>query len=259
MTQPNITVVINGHREGLIAAPTIASAQRSAAFARDRGVSVEVMAVLDRPDELTIEVFRSGGIEPMFVDHGDPGMSRNSAVKLAQGQWIAFLDGDDLFGTSWLQEAYASSQSDQRNIIWHPEINLYFGGYPHIFHHMDMESKEFHLATIAVSNYWTALCFAPRELLLSCPYPTSNMKHQRGFEDWAWNMETIHRGWIHKVVPGTAHAIRIKTSTASVNRTATNNRCLWPRTELFLDIVQQRPLQQTHRDVKYTAFDDLPA
>ena len=70
-----------------------------------------------------------------------------------------------------------------------------------------MEEASFRAAGLAIENYWTALSFAAREIYLHHRYPSTDLELGFGFEDWAWNMETIDAGVLHKIVPGTGHVI----------------------------------------------------
>jgi hypothetical protein len=226
MTQtPHVTVVINGHSEGLIAPPTFAAVERAATVARLEGIEVELLAVLDRPDELTDQVFASWASTSLStrllrVEYGDLGLSRNFGVARAAGDWIAFIDADDLWGSNWLVAAHRAAMAEPRLAVWHPETNLYFGARPHVFTHIDMDDPNYSDAVLIYANLWTALCFAPRNLLEQVPYPATAIDRQIGYEDWGWNMETVSRGAVHKVVPGTAHAIRTKTASLVSRTTA---------------------------------------
>lgn len=220
MARPTITAVLNAHREGLIAKPSLESLKRNVKLAQRSGYGVEVIIVLDRADRLTREVVESESwkdVRVMESDFGDPGKARNFAVEAAQGKYVAFLDADDLWGEDWLESAAMMADSREDPVIWHPEICIYFGAAKHIFCHIDMEEATFKPSGLAIENYWTALSFADREIYLRNPYPATDLKSGFGFEDWAWNMETISRGVIHKIVPGTGHIIRRKTESVSVS------------------------------------------
>lgn len=211
----DITAVINGHREGLLAPTSLRSMAIATDFAAKAGYSVQLLAILDRPDALTREVFQSArearaNLEIIEVDRGDLGHARNDAVSRAAGRYAAFLDADDLWSKNWLTEAARLADNDTRDIVWHPEINVYFGTHNHVVLHRGMEHPRFKLASLAHTNLWTALSFVSTELLRRIPYASTDLKNNIGFEDWSWNVEIIKRGGLHKIVPGTSHAIRTK-------------------------------------------------
>lgn len=211
---PDISVIVTLHQEGLLAEATLASAARAAGVAARQGLSVHLLAVVDRPDELTrsvLEGWRSR-LEILEVHTGDVGLNRNAATASATADFVAFLDGDDLWAPDWLATAFAAAQAGPVRSVWHPEANLYFGeaGNESWFLHPDMEAPGFDRAIIELYNPWTALCFAPRALLLDIPYPPSDLAGGFGYEDWHWNLVTARRGVLHKIVPGTVHFIRQK-------------------------------------------------
>jgi glycosyltransferase involved in cell wall biosynthesis len=243
----DVTAIINAHREGLLAQPSLRSLSEAVKKAEDAGLTVEIVSVLDRPDPTTREVFErfaneQRNIRLMDVDHGDPGLSRNSGVSAAQGAWIALLDADDLWCSNWLSDAYRAAESDGRQVAWHPEVNVYFGINPHIFTHVDMEDPSYEHAGLALYNYWTSLCLAPRSLFLEVPYRGSALNQQIGYEDWTWNMDVVASGALHKIVPGTGHAIRMKE--VSVLRQTNAMRSLPIPSELFRHLLSDRKGQR---------------
>ncbi|MDR6818103.1 glycosyltransferase involved in cell wall biosynthesis [Neorhizobium sp. 2083] len=218
MHKPSITAVLNAHREGLLALPSLESLDRSVKNAVEAGYHVETIAILDCSDALTQAIIRNSCHENYRIietDFGDLGLARNCAIEAATGDFVGFLDADDLWGADWLTKAAAIAQTRDDPVIWHPEVNVYFGVAQLLFFHIDMEDPSFLHSGLVLDNYWTALSFGARELYLENPYPATDLRAGIGFEDWTWNMSTISAGVIHKVVPQTGHAIRRKETSLS--------------------------------------------
>ena len=212
---PSITVVVNAHREGELAEATLRAVGRAADDARAHDIAVETIGVLDAPDDATVAVFErwaaetpNARVRTTLVD--DLGRARNEGVAAARGAHVAFMDADDLCSANWLWAAHRAAHGDARCVVWHPEANLYFGARRDVLHHPDMDDPDFRLGPLAAVNYWTALAFAPRDLLLRVPYRATDLSAGVGFEDWTWNMDAIAAGAVHKTVRGAFHAIRAR-------------------------------------------------
>ena len=54
----DVTIVVNAHREGLIARPSLLSVSRAKAHAMQQGLNVEAIVVLDRADSLTLGIVK---------------------------------------------------------------------------------------------------------------------------------------------------------------------------------------------------------
>jgi hypothetical protein len=227
--EPGITVTINFHREGEFAVPALASLSDLVNAARRAGLAVETHAILDRCDEPTRHILATRGqwldaVEE--VSFGDLGLSRNAGTRLAHGRFLAFLDGDDLWGEQWLPTAFeaATNPTAPRDAIWHPQHLYVFsksdfdrassGSTPQTgietFHSVmcDSDKPGFNLASLMFDNLWSANAFARREIYLRFPYRAVDWQRGTGIEDWSWNFATLDAGIPHRVVPGAVHLIR---------------------------------------------------
>jgi glycosyltransferase involved in cell wall biosynthesis len=210
----DITAVLNLHNEGALAHSSLLSMLRAREACRNEGLRVEILLCLDRPDEAT-RSYAAGLAEPdlriLETQGGDLGLARNAAVSTARGDFVAFLDGDDLWSDNWLAGAHAAARGSPAETIWHPEASLYFGARPpYWLLHQDMDIRGWDWETLALRNHWTALSFAARAIYLRVPYRPSDPGRQLGYEDWCWNMDVIAAGCMHRIVAGTAHLVRTR-------------------------------------------------
>lgn len=212
LRQADIAAVVTLHREGESAVPSLVSAWRAAEHARAAGISVLLAIVIDRADPSTVAVanrWSSRGARVLPVGAGDLGDARNAAVRALDSEWVAFLDGDDLWGESWLTRAHyaAASAGDTSLDVWHPQVNVMFGASQSLLHHIDSTDSTFSLARLRLHNAWTALSFVRRSHLDALPYPRNRLDAGFGYEDWSWNIEVLRRGGRHRVVVDAVHAI----------------------------------------------------
>jgi len=240
--KPMVSVVLTAHREGMLLAATLKSLQRSIQDAQQDHYSIEVLISLDRADSITRDAAynQSHLVNCQIFENnfGDPGMSRNSCVEHASGEFITILDGDDMISRNWLRAAARAAVNDPRPIIWHPEANLVFGEETHMFHHRDMEQDDFDPLVLLICNPWTALAFARKQCFAALPYHQSRLADGFGHEDWSWNRDAIAAGYLHKIVRGTAHAIRRKAM--SQLKLATLANALPAPTTLFRQELERR-------------------
>ncbi len=236
--KPDITATAIFHREGAFALAALASLGDLVSVARAAGLTVETQAILDCADELTRHIVdvRGAWLDTVEeVSFGDLGLSRNAGTRLAHGRFLAFLDGDDLWGEQWLRAAFevATAPAAPPTAIWHPENLYYFSesdfdryssnGTPHAgaqsFHILQQPSETpgFNPASFVLSHVWTANVFATRALHLQHPYCAVDRRRGFGVEDWSWNFATLWAGIPHHVVRDTVHLIRRK-DTESLGR-----------------------------------------
>lgn len=234
MSDTEITVVINVHAEDpKWIGRALASVQTQVGAPR-----FDILVVADRPSKEVLEFLASieSSVTVVQCDNGDLGLSRNDAVQLAHGRYVAFLDGDDIFGCFWLRDAYAKARELREELksdsfVLHTEFLLMFGAEQFIHKSVGDDDPEYDGKDILQWNQWSALAFAPKSVFEAHPYRKIGDGH--GFEDQMFHVETLHAGVKHRIVPGSMHAIRIKRDATSLAaRTAALN-AICPRMPYF--------------------------
>lgn len=220
---------MNFHREGPIAHPSIRSFARCCRAAEDAGVNVRRIAVLDCPDELTVEAVRihTGVVFDAVerCDFGDLGKARNYGTGRATEDHVAFFDADDLWGVRWLADSirFLDQQPDAARTVCHPEY-LYvfhssdFPGQSHsavpshgrsnILRFIDSADVTFDRLSLIFLNPYSSNSLARRSLYVLYPFPAVERAHGYGVEDWWWNAQTLCHGIRHATVPNTVRLLR---------------------------------------------------
>lgn len=235
----DVSVTVNFHREGIFADPACRSLATLCEATRSRGLRVEAIAILDRSDSATRSIIDANRrIFDMIseVDNGDLGKSRNDGVLASSGEFVAFLDGDDLWGSDWLSHAHRTlTNVDDQNTVVHPEFIYYFnssdfertslsdlpssGTKSVMMRHTASTSPFFNSDAIRFNNIFTANIFGRRSLLQQYPYLAVDRSSGVGVEDWLWNARTLAQGVRHEVAPDTVHIIRLKEFSLGIENT----------------------------------------
>ncbi len=226
MKQRILTVVINVHKEGVWAFKAIRSATAALErFLRERPDDlVEIIVIADRSDAETMRCVLAGldAIKHTRIDRyttkvdlGDLGLSRNHGVMSATGKFIAFLDGDDIWGADWALRGVEALERTHNNdvdgmpcSVAHPYLNVDFGDGAFWWTQPDQRGDDFDPATFWTTNCWSSGVMAPRSVLMRHPYLPRT--EGLGFEDWEWNARTMTAGILHVSVPQAVVFIRKK-------------------------------------------------
>ena len=231
----DISVIIPPHRIGRMAHTTMRSLFRAVEYADLRDIATEIVIVMDKPDEETKEYFsRYENSELLIktVNFGDLGLTRNFGVNLSSGNYITFLDDDNLYGKNWIYESVRYLE-ENNDIIVHPEYHIAFESENLIWHQISSNDNDrFNAANLIEDNYWDSVCATKKQILLKYPYQSTTGSKGFGFEDWHFNCETLAAGIEHHIVPGTVHFMRKKRTGSLAKFTLQDNRIIRP-TKLF--------------------------
>jgi len=237
MTHCDVSLIMTAHREGDLAAYSIESAKQTAEYARQAGLNVELVAVLDKVDDATLALFEQQELFSQIetVSFGDLAKSRNHGVQIATGNYVCFHDADDLVSANWVAAAhqFAIQNETMKPLVLHPHFNWFFECEYAIQEHLDMVHSEFSPLDLLEYNCWSALSFVERAFFLNGhQYQPIKLQAGFGYEDWHWNCETLAAGALHRVVPETLHCIRRK-ATGSLIQQTKQARATIRKTALF--------------------------
>lgn len=223
MSTPDLSVILNGHREGTLAHHTLRTLHRALRHAHEAGLRLEVVVVLDNADDATCELMsEAAGPEGYLRDVADArivdvavadlGLARNRGVAEARAPHIALLDADNLPSLRWFTEAHRIAAESSVPCVVHPEALVIFEGRQVIWPQWSSQDERFRVENFYDQNYWDAFCLASREVFEHHPYTATGRASGFGPEDWHWNMEVVRSGVPHIAAPGTWLFYRAKLS-----------------------------------------------
>lgn len=200
---PNISIVLNIHNEGQFLRRTIASLKDAIFFAQCKGLTFEIILVLDRPDEFTCSVIRdldlsfiSHRIET--VDNGSLGLSRNAGIALATGEYVALADADDLLSFNYFSACNDIVTATPDAGVF-PEYLYAFGARCHVAQYRD--AKTFSARAFFDLHPFTSRLFIRRALLLDTPFVETPRSSLYAYEDWHLNATLVAKGIQLRIAP----------------------------------------------------------
>jgi glycosyltransferase involved in cell wall biosynthesis len=221
-----VSIVMTLHTEGLLAHYALSSLIRVRAAAEQAGLATELICVLDCADADTRNIAGHHAClresdSLIEVRHGDPGASRNSGLARAQGDFVAFLDGDDHCSKDWLHRAHREVVDCPRAAVCHPEWVLSFGEFHSLMRINDQRRAPYPLASLFKHHPWINAAFGRRETYDRARYvPPLHRETGFAYEDWHLNLELLSLGCLHITAPDTALYYRRKKNSTLVSHNA---------------------------------------
>lgn len=236
----DLSVILTAHSEGVLIHKALLSVMRALKKVIDARNTYEVIIHVDNGTPATMHYlqryhnknYQLTEEENALKKHlrifensfGDPGLSRNFAIKKSNGKYIATIDADDLISENYFIEGLKIlKKRDNEKLVLHPGYCISFWANDQHFGIQKVTSsvsRHDDACRLAVSNLWGVFAFAKRDVFLSFPYRAT--KNGIGYEDWGFNVDTINAGCKHDVIPDTIYFYRRKNNSWVTNSQASS-------------------------------------
>jgi glycosyltransferase involved in cell wall biosynthesis len=203
---PDVSVILNIHRESGYVLRTLRSLDEAASFARHEGIHSELIVVLDRTDELTRNVTKSAiccGFETVRyveADHGSLGLARNTGIATANGKYVWTADADDLVSYNCIAAMHAMAEATPGSVVF-PEYLVGFGDDHWVGKYFDDSVVE--AADFIYGHPYISRIFQRRAVFKDLQSADVRLSPSFAHEDWHLNCEFKARGLRFSVAPKT--------------------------------------------------------
>lgn len=242
-----LSIIITAHSEGLLAHKTMLSVERAL---KDLACDYEVIVHIDKGTPETIGYFerhqRQSGYKVLKNDFGDAGRSRNYAVSVAMGEYIIFLDADDIVSKDYFVRSLEVLKNSSEPTLVHPQYCLSFedrGDFYSLCKMYDSDDIPGIELKMFMYNQWISSVGGKKELFIETPYIITENGY--GHEDYSFNIETLAAGVKHVVAPQATYFYRRKkTSLIHENNSASRTQ---PYSTLF-DFARCKEIELTQTE-----------
>ena len=209
--QPTLSIIVTSHEEGLVAHKTMLSIERATEELKKNDISYEIIVSIDNGGSSTKKYFskytqKHPSTRTLFFEYGDLSSSRNAAAKEARGQYLAFIDADDLMSKNWLLKGYTIAK--ETGAIIHPEYSITFEADNLIWKKEGSTNTDLDTIRLIDNNLWDSPCIAKKSIFHKFPYVKNGDGF--GYEDKHFNSQTIASNIKHLVAPETIIFVRRK-------------------------------------------------
>jgi glycosyltransferase involved in cell wall biosynthesis len=225
---PDVSLVLNIHNESGYLRRTLMSLEAATRYAQAQGITVELVAVLDRASPPTSDWIRAYDFRAFdthqvcAVDNGSLGLSRNDGIALARGQYVGLCDADDLVSYDFYAEHYALARAAGRKTILVPQYCFAFGDNAHIGEFFGTDR----VSTLAFFGYhpYISRIFAHRSLFELLQVRDVRLTDGFAYEDWHFHCEAIAHGYRFATVKGVVFYYRQRRHSLLRQADARSNR-----------------------------------
>lgn len=243
----DVSVVLNLHREALYLRPTLYSLEACAREASKAGIKVELVAVFDRPDQDTLDVFSQthlhafDKIKTIQVNVGSLGLARNAGIQASEGEFIWTADGDDLVSSNSIVELIKIPRNASTSkVAVFVDFWIAFGEPHHVARYID--SAWLTAADFVYQHPYVSRVFISRSTFDSIRYLDLKVTTGFAYEDWDFNCRLLAAGYEFKIAPYTAVFYRQRSN--SLLKQANNiSARMVPHSDLFLPTSYRKAME----------------
>lgn len=202
----DVSIVLNIHRELTYVRRTIQSLSNAAAYAAGVGLRTELILVFDRSDKATINAVKAAPFDAFSatqfieVDHGSLGLSRNSGIAVANGEYLWLADADDLVSDNSITSMHPIARDVPRSVVF-PEYLVAFGADCWVARYYD--DSVVATADFAYGHPYISRIFTRKSNLDGLAFHDVQLSDGFAYVDWHFNCELRARGMRFCVAPQT--------------------------------------------------------
>lgn len=237
MRKIDVSVVLNMHREALYLRPTLLSLDACANEAKNAGINVELIAVFDKPDQDTLEVFHRTPlkafeeIKTTTIDVGSLGLARNAGIDLAEGEFVWTSDGDDLVSRNSIVELVKTARNHPHSkIAVFIDFLVAFGESYHVARYVS--DQWLTAADFAYHHPYVSRIFIKRDVFQHLSYRDLKVTTGFAYEDWDFNVRLFASGFEFLVAQNTIVFYRQRSNSLLKQANAVSARMV-PHSALF--------------------------
>lgn len=251
MSNIDVSVVLNMHREALYLRPTLLSLEACASEAAKTGIKVELIAVFDRADQDTLAVFHETPL-PTFenikvteVEFGSLGLARNAGIREAEGEFIWTSDGDDLVSRNSIVELIKTARNHPS-----PKVAVFldylvaFGEQYHVARYLGSEWLT--AADFAFQHPYISRIFIKRSAFDSLSYLDLKVTTGFAYEDWDLNARLFAAGFEFAIAPNSILFYRQRGNSLLRQANATSAKMI-PHSPLFEPIIYRAAMASARK------------
>ncbi|WP_193088352.1 glycosyltransferase [Advenella sp. FME57] len=200
------SVVLNLHNEAPYLKRTLRSLAHAAEFARHKGLTSELILVLDSADEATREWVEKANYSEfdsykvLHVSNRSLGLSRNDGIAAAGGEYVTTADADDLVSYNFFVQMHQALLAHGPNTIICPEHVCSFGD--RTYWGQYTSSEDVTNIMLFGANSYVSRIGCHRSVFDNLQFVDAR-GGMKAFEDWHFNCEAVAAGYRFDVASDT--------------------------------------------------------